>query len=44
MNEQILNIILVGEVENRPELFNYQLFAYYRWDITEKYVILVTNE
>lgn len=36
MNEQILNIKLVGEVEKHPELFNYQLPAYSRRDITEK--------
>jgi len=36
MNDQILNIKLVGEVEKHPELFNYQLPAYSRRDITEK--------
>jgi len=36
MNEQILNIKLVGEVEKHPELYNYQLPAYSRRDITEK--------
>jgi len=36
MNDQIVNIKLVGEVEKHPELFNYQLPAYSRRDITEK--------
>jgi len=36
MNEQSLNIKLVGEVEKHPELFNYQLSAYSRIWILQK--------
>jgi len=39
----MLNIKLVGEVEKHIEMFNYQLAAYSRRDITEKSWYEVTS-